>query len=430
MTEIDRRTDVAVVGGGLAGLAAAATAARAGARVVLLDGHPLGGRARVDVVGGFRLNRGPRALYVGGPAERILGDLGVACDRGAPPPLRGTTVEAGGALHLLPHSPASLARTTAMGPGEKVRFARRLVGLGRLDPADHAGRSADDVVDGLGLGPGGAAVVRALLRVATYTAALDRLDGGAAVAQLQMSAGRGVRYLDGGWSVLVDGLAAAARSAGAEVEVGDAARSVTPVEGGVEVVTARGARLRAGAVVVATGGPDAARSLLPTAPATWAAAGPPVAAACLELGLARPPATPFVAGIDEPTYLSTHCPPADLAPEGGAVLHVLRYLAPEDATPTEEVRAGLRSLARRAGVADADVVEERFLARMVVAGGMPTATGGGLAGRPLVEVAELPGVLVAGDWVGPEGLLADAALASAVAAGRRAAARASTLAVA
>ena len=38
--------DVAVVGGGLAGLVAATTAARGGASVVLLDRRSFGGRAR------------------------------------------------------------------------------------------------------------------------------------------------------------------------------------------------------------------------------------------------------------------------------------------------------------------------------------------------------------------------------------------------
>jgi len=59
---------------------------------------------------------------------------------------------------------------------------------------------------------------------------------------------------------------------------------------------------------------------------------------------------------------------------------------------------------------------------MVVAGTMPRAVSGGLAGRPSIGALtpELPGVFVAGDWVGPEGLLADAALASGHAAGRAA----------
>ena len=60
---------------------------------------------------------------------------------------------------------------------------------------------------------------------------------------------------------------------------------------------------------------------------------------------------------------------------------------------------------------------------MVVTGAIPTAANGGLAGRPGAEVPGLPGAFVAGDWVGPVGMLADAALASGAHAGRLAAAR-------
>ncbi|HYI61380.1 MAG TPA: FAD-dependent oxidoreductase [Acidimicrobiales bacterium] len=420
--------DVIVVGGGLAGLAAATTAARAGARTTLLDAHPLGGRARVDRVGGYLFNRGPRAVYVGGRTEQVLQDLGVDPRRGAPPRLRGGAALRDGRLHLLPRGPGTLLRTTLLGPGEKARFARRLATVGRLDPAAFAGTSTDDALAGLGLGPVGRQVVTGLVRVATYTAATDVLDGAAAVAQLQAAATTGVRYLDGGWQPLVDGLAAAARAAGVDVRPGVPARAVEPDGDGAVVVTGDGTRLGAGSVVVAAGGPEAAAALLRRRPDGWSTLGPPVAAACLELGLRRPPATPFVMGVDEPLYLSTHAPPADLAPEGGAVVHVMRYLHHDEEPAPEATRARLRALATLAGVADADVVEERFLARMLVSGGLPAATGGGLAGRPAVDGAGPPGVLLAGDWVGPEGLLADAALASAVEAGRRAAARSGTLA--
>jgi hypothetical protein len=62
----------------------------------------------------------------------------------------------------------------------------------------------------------------------------------------------------------------------------------------------------------------------------------------------------------------------------------------------------------------------------VVSHGLVTAARGGLAGRPGPAVPGEPRLFVAGDWVGPEGLLADASLDS----GRRAgelAARAPTL---
>ena len=48
-----------------------------------------------------------------------------------------------------------------------------------------------------------------------------------------------------------------------------------------------------------------------------------------------------------------------------------------------------------------------------VASAAVTPDGGGLPGRPDVAVPDTPDVFVAGDWVGPEGQLADAALSSA-----------------
>jgi len=44
---------------------------------------------------------------------------------------------------------------------------------------------------------------------------------------------------------------------------------------------------------------------------------------------------------------------------------------------------------------------------------IPLASLGGLAGRPGPKVCDVPGLFVAGDWVGPEGVLVDATLASA-----------------
>ena len=71
MDHIDR-VDVAIIGGGIAGLVAASYAARAGRSVGLFEraGKP-GGRAQTTVVDGFRLNLGAHALYVGGANAAI-----------------------------------------------------------------------------------------------------------------------------------------------------------------------------------------------------------------------------------------------------------------------------------------------------------------------------------------------------------------------
>jgi phytoene dehydrogenase-like protein len=114
-----------------------------------------------------------------------------------------------------------------------------------------------------------------------------------------------------------------------------------------------------------------------------------------------------VIGVDQPFYLARHCPPGNLAPAGGSVVHVMRYGA---RTP-ELDRAELRQFATLAGITDDQIVEERFLAVHVVTHVLPGPEDG-LAGRPAVAVPGSPGLYLAGDWVGPSGWLSDAAMAS------------------
>jgi phytoene dehydrogenase-like protein len=257
-------------------------------------------------------------------------------------------------------------------------------------------------------------LIEALVRVTTYVADLDRLPADLALAQMRMGLFRGVSYLDGGWSTLVDGLTVAAADAGVVIRPDTAARRITGAPGRWEVVTGSDEVIEAVAVVVAAGGPEAARSLLPVDD-DWRVLGPQVTAACLDLGLSRP-RTPFVLGVDQPLYLSPHCPPGNLAPAGGSVVHVMRYGARQANVDREE----LKDLAVLAGVGDDDVVKDRFLARMVVTHLLP-APDQGLAGRPPVAVRDAHGLFVAGDWVGPVGWLADASLASGRQAGELAA---------
>jgi hypothetical protein len=49
---------------------------------------------------------------------------------------------------------------------------------------------------------------------------------------------------------------------------------------------------------------------------------------------------------------------------------------------------------------------------VIVSSTMPRAATGGLYGWPRLTASGLPRVFLAGDWVGPTGLHADAALAS------------------
>jgi phytoene dehydrogenase-like protein len=282
-----------------------------------------------------------------------------------------------------------------------------------VSAARWAGRSAEEWVESLGGSRDLSDLARMLIRVTTYVTDLGGMPADFAISRIK-GARRGVSYLDEGFASLVEGLSSVASAAGATIREHQGAAGISAVPGGWEVALAGGEVLPAAAVVIAAGGPAAAGKLLPAGPG-WPKLGPPVTAACLDLGL-RGPHPSVVIGVDEPLYLACHCPPGDLAPAGGSVVHVMRYGARDAGLD----RAELHRFAALAGITDDQIVAERFLAVHVVTHVLPGPEDG-LAGRPAVAVPGSPGVYLAGDWVGPSGWLSDAAMASGQRAGMLAA---------
>ncbi|UUZ96259.1 FAD-dependent oxidoreductase [Paenibacillus sp. P25] len=77
--------DVAIVGGGLAGLTAAVYLAKAGQKVAVLEkSGRFGGRADTVTKNGVKLNLGGHALYRGGEAFEILQELGITVEGNIP----------------------------------------------------------------------------------------------------------------------------------------------------------------------------------------------------------------------------------------------------------------------------------------------------------------------------------------------------------
>ncbi|MFS8583635.1 MAG: FAD-dependent oxidoreductase [Acidimicrobiia bacterium] len=420
--------DVVVIGGGLAGLAAAATAARDGRSVLVVDG-PGGNRATTDRVGRFLFNRGAHALYRSGRGSAVLDRLGVARAGGRPP--RTLVARRGERVGLAPTGVLSLARTRLVSPAGKVRLGRVVAGARRWRPDELADRTAAAWFDELGLRGDERAAVETLARTTSYIADLEVVSADLVAQQLLLALDGGVDYLHGGWQTLLDGLAGAGRAAGVTHRRARVA-AVAPDGRGVRVELAGagdGEAVVAGAAVVAAGTPDACAAVLPDRPAAWRALGPPVRVACLDLGLAAWPrrARPVLLGVDRPIYLIRHDPPAALSPARGAVVHAMCYLRADDDRPAAEVRAELEAHCRLAGIDPAGAEEVRFLHRMAACGALPLPATGGLRGRPGVDSTGLPGVFVAGDWVGPDGHLADAALTSGEAAGRAAAGHAAAV---
>jgi phytoene dehydrogenase-like protein len=409
---------VIVVGGGLAGLAAATYLARNGRAVTLFEqAADLGGRARTQEVAGFQLNLGPHAVYEGGVGAQVYRELGIRYSGGKP--ATDAYLLRGGRLYALPTNPLALLRTALLSPRDKLALVPTLVRIARTDAAAVADVPLQQWLRGAVSAPRLRQIVELFLRVATYANDPERQSAGAALAQLRLALTSGVRYLDGGWQTLVDGLRGAAEAAGVAIV------SHAKVAAVLRDAAVRGVRLADGTTwaaeaVVVAGSPAMASGLVqegaPTVLRRWAEAAIPMWVASLDVALRRlpNPRARVAFGLDAPLYLSTHSAWARLAPADGALIHVARYLGPEPAADAAAVERELEGLLDRTqpGWRDA-LVARRFLPHVVVSNALVTAAQGGTAGRPGPAVPDVPGLYVAGDWVGPEGMLSDASLASA-----------------
>lgn len=393
------RSDVLVVGGGLGGLAAATLLARDGRRVKLLEraSRP-GGRALSLPVGGTSgaaMNLGPRALYRGGPAERLLAELGVSWT-GFSPTTSKVWLADGADVFAAPASVVALLVSRRFSWSERRGL---LVFFARLDAtrrATLAERTTQEWLDDLAISGRARRFLESMIRLGTYANAPDQLPAAAALTQLQALLGlraKGVAYLDGGWQALVDQLEARATAAGVTKVTG---ATCTRVEDGGVVTLASGERLVAERVIVAL----PAQAALQLSGVDPSLAGPPVRAACLDLVLSRAPGKRLVFGLDEPHYLSVHSPRLSVAPFR---VHAMRYLAPGESGHAQ--RGALETWLDRAapGWRD-DVLSARYLPEIDAASAMPSI---------MPPVPQLAGVSFVGDWVSPRHQLLDAVADSA-----------------
>lgn len=399
---------VNIVGGGIAGLIAAVRLARAGAQVSIFESAgAMGGRARTRQADGFFLNQGPHALYEGGAFHRQLTDLGI--------PFSGRRTNAPepralwkGRMHALPRGAGSLLTTALFDAGEKLTYMRVMKGI--TAGATGAG-TFGAWLDSQKLTPRLRASVEALARVTSYTHAPDMVSVAAMLDQIRLGLA-GVMYVDGGWASLVDGLMGAAQAHGAMLNSGAGVERVMVEGRRSRVILADGVERAADATILAVG-PNEAAAMAPAVASlnVEAAEAKAIRANCVDLALSCWPkeARQFVLGIDQSFYLSLHSEAAKLAPEGGAVVHLARYLGPGEA-PQKDAISELEDLADKAIPGwRALEVKRQELRGMVVSNAVVRAD----RARPGVELADAPGLFIAGDWVGDEGMISDTSAASA-----------------
>lgn len=405
--------DVIVVGGGLAGLTTGVICARAGRRVLLLEQatHP-GGRARTFASDEFQFNLGAHALYSGGAAKEALDKLGISYP-GHQVGYTGSFIFYENRLFAAPKDLISALRAgflTLKAKGELIRFLARLPKqhskpLARWTVNEWLAEAVND--------PQLREFLHAMIRVSTYTNAPDLQSAENALSQLQIANAKGVMYLDGGWQSLVDALQRAAIEAGVCISTSAHVLRIEHDQQARGVVLANGDFIPARALIVAID-LNRAAALLPQSSVlqNFAQSAVPVRAACLDIGLRSLPfpERTFALGMDRPLYYSVHSRWAKLSPAGTAVIHVAKYLAPGEDCDVAELESFLEAVQpgwRNHAAAD------RFLPQMIVNSAIVTAAQKGYAGRPRVDSTGIANVYLAGDYVGPDGYLADASFASA-----------------
>jgi len=427
--------NVIVVGGGIAGLAASIYLARGGRNVTLFEKKQnLGGRAITHLRHGFRFNLGPHVVYKAGVGAKIYRELGVAV-RGGVFRRAGLAVM-NGERHKLPISILSILTTTLLHGKAKLEALSLLFRLRKLDTKPFEAMTLREWLD-TNISDGRLRrAMESLFRAATFSNDV-RQSAASALEQLKLIL-RGLVYVDEGWQKLVDGLHSHAVSAGVNfitssrivgVQFDSAVRAVEI--GGLDPVREpKGTRLAVETVLLAVD-PSTARGLVGNAPFTqpWGNLIA-VTANCLDIALSRlpRPEPTFALSIDRPLYMSVHSAYAQLTPRGGAMVHLAKYASEPEAVSYEtfsvdsqrfddeshrdeeelelfldQLQPGWREL----------VVHRRFLPGITVSNALNRPQ----MARPSPETP-IRGLYLAGDWVGDEGSLADAALASARAAAK------------
>jgi phytoene dehydrogenase-like protein len=361
-----------VVGGGIAGLTAAISAAERGYHVTLLEARSsLGGRARTSD-GPFRANWGPHVVYADGPFWKWLNERGLAEPARSVPKLPVLVFRLDGARRrLLPISVLHAFRQVARAEApDALRFdewasdlvgeqsARRLANFIGVVTFDHdPGRLA-------------ASFVRdRIARATTFPPA--------------------VRYIEGGWGSLAARLERHARAIGVVIETGERVTALPELP-----------------VVLAVPLP-AARAI--TGDSSLRGTG--TRTELLDVGLAGPKPPFVVSDLDAPGWVETFSiPDPTLAPPGHHLVQAQTGIRPGETADDAVARLEVLMDLGMPGWRGREVWRRR--ARIEDESGALDLPGTNWRDRPAIDRGN--GVYLAGDMVAAPGLLGEVSHTSAV----------------
>jgi phytoene dehydrogenase-like protein len=336
------------------------------------------------------LNLGPHALYRGGRAARAFRDWNIPFSGHVPPTASRAYFVREGQFYPLVTNLRGLLETRLFNFREKLEVANLLRAFtgAKAKPSETMAAWLGRHVSS----PRVREFAATAIRISTYAIDLDHLGAHLALQQIRSALKDNVVYIDGGWQTLVDGLARRARSLGVDIRCDQAVANINSID--------------ATGIVLAVGPAEVQKLTGIALPS-----GLPLHMASLDLGLEGMPQDSInvAFAVDRPIYFSVHSASAKLAPPGGRMVHVGKYLGAASADP-KAVRAELEDYATMVMPAWKQHVRfARFLPALTVTPMMPTA-----ADRPDYDFLGNDRVMIAGDWVGREGMLADAAVASAL----------------
>ena len=368
---------ITVVGGGIAGLTAAISAAEQGATVRLLEAHEeLGGRAR-STGGAYKANLGPHALLSSSPFWSWLGERGLLPDH-ARPPLSGIRFRWRNEIRRVPAVGAAVAALRLRSRSAPVELSFRAWAT------DLVGAEAAEILSRSG-------------GVITYHHDPGELSAAFLWEPLVrglLSAPPTARYPIGGWSAIIARMRDRAAALGVTIETGSRVHD-----------------LPSAPVIVAVELADA-RELLDDDSLRWTSGN----AVCLDLALRRRRGDPFVlvdlqeSGWVERFSAADH----SLAPDDEELIQAQMPIRPGE-SPDGAAR-------RLEGLLDAAFSgwreRETWRRRQVMTGrtGAIDMPGTTWRDRPAIDRGD--GVFLAGDMAAAPGCLSEVAWAAAVQASR------------
>ncbi|NRD78516.1 NAD(P)/FAD-dependent oxidoreductase [Bacillus sp. BRMEA1] len=409
--------EVAIVGGGIAGLTAAIYASKAGKRTIVLEQQKqLGGRAITNKKQGVYFNLGGHALYKG-EAYDAFRELGLQLEGSTP------SIDAYGIwkeqILPIPTNISSFFQTPVLSWRGKLDLAKWFIRLGKMDTSVWNQISIRNWIETQLHDPMLRNVFYALLRTSTYVLAPELHAAGPALKQLQRSL-KGVLYLDKGWGTLVEELRELAVQQGVELVTGCKVVAVEHQDQKVHSILCEGGTRTEVSNVILTTPPSISHKLVPhadqTALDTWNKQAIPVTVACLDVGLRQlpKPKHQFIYGLDQPIFFTNQSRegkprPAILSDDGTQVISLFKYQGPQTDAAKDEgeleqvldmVQPGWRN----------ELVIRQFLPKMTVVHDFPHMK---RMEDPGPAVPEIEGLYVAGDWASHGELLVDASVASA-----------------